>query len=510
MALARKVFVNERRAAIVMQYYWRRLVYKRAQQVVFRHAVFIQKTTRSRLARQSYLNARRGICLLQALARGSLQRSLAKDWRASFNAAVSIQSIARRKFERDNFVNLRNAAIRIQNHRRLRKACMLMTVKRRQDMALASFQAIVRAKLAGSLFAQQKGAARVIQAAFFAWKMNLTLLEVQSSVVLLKRSIRGQLERSATRFALSHVNDSRRSFERMSKTSFHFDSSKLFAWSEAESMAKECAAVVIQGSIRRLIAIVRTREVFGKALCPERESKIGSRWRIILLRQDENATIIQARFRAFQKRQEPKNYRAAAMLLQASYRCHFHTRKFFRTKTAIIKLQYIFRMRHSRTISAAHNIAATQIQASVRGYQSRTHYRSAIESVRVIQSYWRQWVDATRKSQELVSAIRIQKWTKAIKRRWMERRELALATERKIRFVERAILLEMERNARDQVGLLLLKTRRVRPTSACVRRLAKRVKSLSQDCKENHTHGKCNNSGLFTVYEQCNYTNTPN
>lgn len=108
-----------------------------------------------------------------------------------------------------------------------------------------------------------------------------------------------------------------------------------------------------------------------------------------------------------------------------------------------------------------------------------------------------------------MSAVRIQKWTKAMKRRVMERRELALATEREIHFVEKAILLEMERNARDQVGLLLLKTRRVRPTSACVRRLAKRVKSLSEDCKENQTRGKSNNAGLFAVYEQGDYTNTP-
>ncbi|KAI2511124.1 hypothetical protein MHU86_3259 [Fragilaria crotonensis] len=510
MAMARKVYVEVRSAALVIQCYWRRLGYKRSREVVLRNAVFVQKTTRCHLARQRYLKAKRGICLVQALVRGSLQRFLVKDCRASLNAAVSIQSIARRKFERDNFVNLRDAAIRIQKHQRMRKVRLLRTVKRRrQHLALASFQAIVRAKLAGSLFAQQKRAARVIQAAFFAWKMNLTLLEVQSSVVLLKRSIRGQLERSATRFALSHVNDSRRSFERMSNTSFRFDTSTLLAWSEAESMAKECAAVVIQGSIRRFIAIVRTREMVEESLSPKSETKIGSRWRVILLRQDENATIIQARFRAFQKRQELKNYSSAATLLQASYRSHRHARNFFRTKTCIIKMQYLFRMRQSKTISAAHNIAAILIQASVRGFQSRTQYRLAVESVRIIQSFWRQCVDSTRKRKELVSAVRIQKWTKAMKRRVMERRELALATEREIHFVEKAILLEMERNARDQVGLLLLKTRRVRPTSACVRRLAKRVKSLSENCKENHTRGKSNNAGLFAVYEQGDYTNTP-
>ena len=38
--------------------------------------------------------------------------------------------------------------------------------------------------------------------------MQLTLLMVQSSVVLLQRSVRGQLLRSAARFALSHINAS--------------------------------------------------------------------------------------------------------------------------------------------------------------------------------------------------------------------------------------------------------------------------------------------------------------
>jgi IQ calmodulin-binding motif len=353
--------------------------------------------------------------------------------------------------------------------------------------------------------------------------MNVTLLEVQSSVVLLKRSIRGQLERSATRFALRHVNDSRRSFERISTMRFQFDASILAAWSEAESMAKECAAVVIQGAVRRFLAIVHITEMASESHGQKRNSKVGARWRVILLRQDANATIIQSRFRAFRARKELEIFHAAATLLQATYRCHLHRLTFFRAQTAAMKLQYSFRKRLSRTIAApplrsmasttcgdaGQVVAAALIQASVRGYQCSTHYHSSVKSVRVIQSYWRRRVDATRKSKELASAIIIQKWFKAVKRRLVERKELALATARGVHFVEEAILFEMERNARDQVGLLLLRPRRVRPTSACVRRLAKRVKSLSEDCKENHTRVKSNNAGLFTVYEQDIYTNAP-
>jgi IQ calmodulin-binding motif len=436
----------------------------------------------------------------------------------STKAAISIQSVTRRKFERDKFENLRDAAVRVQKHQRMRYARNLMNSRKRQHLlALASFQAIVRAKLARCLFAQQKSAANVMQRAFFTWKMNVTLLEVQSSVVLLKRSIRGQLERSATRFALSHVNDSRRSFDRISTLSFHVDSSILAAWSEAESMAKECAAVVIQGAVRRYIAIVHIREMVDKSHGQKINSKIGARWRIILLRQDANATVIQSRFRAFRKRHQLslENFHAAATLLQATYRCHWHRREFFRAQTSAIKLQYHFRALLSRMSAppvytdAGQSVAAALIQASVRGYQCRMHYHSSVESVRVIQSYWRRHVHSTRKRKVLASAIRIQKWSKAVKRRLMERKELALATARGVHFVEEAILLEMERKARDQVGLLLLKPRRVRKTSACVRRLAKRVKSLSEDCKENRTHGESNNAGLFTVYEQDVYASAP-
>ena len=517
MAVSRKAYFVKQSAALVVQYHWRRRCFSRGHEHLIRCAILVQRTVRSYLARQSYLKVKRGVCLLQALIRGALKRATLKEWRTLFEstfdlgekstkAAISIQSVTRRKFERDKFGNLRDAAVRVQKHQRMRYARNLMNSRKRQHLlVLASFQAIVRAKLARCLFARQKSAANVIQRAFFTWKMNVTLLEVQSSVVLLKRSIRGQLERSATRFALSHVNDSRRSFDRISTLSFHVDSSILAAWSEAESMAKECAAVVIQGAVRRYIAIVHIREMVDKSHGEKINSKIGARWRIILLRQDANATIIQSRFRAFRKRRELslENFHAAATLLQATYRCHWHRREFFRAQTSAIKLQYHFRELLSRMSAAA------LIQASVRGYQCRMHYHSSVESVRVIQSYWRRHVHSIRKSKALASAIRIQKWGKAVKRRLMERKELALATARGVHFVEEAILLEMERKARDQVGLLLLKPRRVRRTSACVRRLAKRVKSLSEDCKENRTHGESNNAGLFTVYEQDVYASAP-
>ena len=84
----------------------------------------------------------------------------------------------------------------------------------------------------------------------------------------------------------------------------------------------------------------------------------------------------------------------------------------------------------------------------------------------------------------------------------MEDKERELATERGTHVVEEAILLEMEKNARSQVGLLLVQPKRVRQTSACVRRLAKRVQSLSRDGQGKHALDKSSKTLLFTVFER--------
>jgi hypothetical protein len=113
-------------------------------------------------------------------------------------------------------------------------------------------------------------AARKIQVAFFMWKMELTLWEMRSSVVLLQRSVSGQLGRSAARFALSHMNSSFRSsvlssFARIVAASNHDVISTTLAWNRAVTRARVSASILIQSSVRRMIARNYTRLLFGKS-----------------------------------------------------------------------------------------------------------------------------------------------------------------------------------------------------------------------------------------------------
>jgi hypothetical protein len=327
--------------------------------------------------------------------------------------------------------------------------------------------------------------------------MTLILLEVQSSVVLLNRSIKGQLERSATRFALSHVNQSRQCFYRMSAMKFCFDSSVLAAWAEAESMARESASVVIQSAVRRYITVVKARQMLECIPCNQSYPKIGSRWRIILFRQEEKATTIQKRFRGFLQRRNLGECHNAATQIQALYRRSCCRRDFLVALSSAIKLQSIVRMwsvtvmtTSMRTIGTTYRSAhlehaATLIQISLRGYICRMRFRASIQAVRGIQAFWRRMFHFVNFRRMLSSAEKLQRWIRSIKRRSVDYLELAKVTEREVHLVEEAILSEMERKANDQLNLLLLKPRRARRTSVCVRRLAKRVKSLSQDYKEN-------------------------
>ena len=101
-------------------------------------------------------------------------------------------------------------------------------------------------------------AARKIQVAYLTWQMELTLLNVQSSVVLLQRSVRGQLVRSATRFALDNMNACFRanaftSFGRIVAES-KGNEALCLSWTCAVDMARESACVVIQSAGRKMLA----------------------------------------------------------------------------------------------------------------------------------------------------------------------------------------------------------------------------------------------------------------
>jgi len=152
--------------------------------------------------------------------------------------------------------------------------------------------------------------------------------------------------------------------------------------------------------------------------------------------------------------------------------------------------------------AAAHESPAILLQAWVRGVQSRTRFSAAFRAVRVIQSFWRRVVGLIRFRRMRASVIKTQKWLKAVKRREMEQVALAKAIEEGTHVLEEAIVSEMERNGRDQVDLLLLKPHRVRRTSACVRRLAKRVESLPREYKEKSTPVKSSEPVLPTGYER--------
>jgi len=110
-------------------------------------------------------------------------------------------------------------------------------------------------------------AARTIQTAYIIFKFELAVWEMKSLAVLLQRGVRAQLERSAVRYALMHMNLSMHSSILNSRGCFIAGQeqglSTIIAWNRAVFSVKVSAAIIIQSFARRLIARNQTLRNFG-------------------------------------------------------------------------------------------------------------------------------------------------------------------------------------------------------------------------------------------------------
>ena len=385
--------------------------------------VAIQAAFRGRVSRIEYGRVRKAVVLLQARVRGwSCRCRLESGERTGVSLGNQV----------DEDIVASNRGVSEGSSLDALQISKSNTEKKQKELAAVHIQSIARGLLTRRLLELQKSAAQRIQLAYFTWKMELTLLNVESSVVLLKRGVRGQLVRSATRFALNHLNTSMRSsvldaFARLSSEESSSSGDLAEAWVNAESKVHASAAVVIQNAARRMLASTRTMQAkeislpngsLGPLTPNAASSRLWSSSTAATTAQQESAgqpskmsLISQSRatkLRIIRAEHTVQKRQKAAGIVQRAFRRYSMQTKFKRTLRAVIMLQRVCRRHTIRRLECCRHQAATQIQRGWRAHVERQREEKSLLSA-LIQRQWRAYRQRHHFKLQRSAAVRIQR-----------------------------------------------------------------------------------------------------
>eukprot|EP00535_Pseudo-nitzschia_heimii_P010824 CAMPEP_0197198728 /NCGR_PEP_ID=MMETSP1423-20130617/33519_1 /TAXON_ID=476441 /ORGANISM="Pseudo-nitzschia heimii, Strain UNC1101" /LENGTH=823 /DNA_ID=CAMNT_0042652563 /DNA_START=946 /DNA_END=3417 /DNA_ORIENTATION=- len=410
---------------VIRRYHRRKLI--KAELRLKKAAHLIQIHWRRSLAQFEFMRRRAAAMIIQATLRGYCGRSQFKILQAS---AVRIQCASRRYFGRKNMIE---AKIRLENATILVQSYWRESLARYKYMQYRVAAMVIQAMIRGAHVRSQwrfvrylsekktimNGSARRIQAAYMFWRIDISVWEMRSSAILLRRSIRGQLARSAVKYALQHVNSSRNSAISYSRSLLILDQGhdeSLYTLNVALFEARTSAVIVVQSFVRRFLARKLIKEIYG--LVFDKRLAVDA----TMIRIQNAAIVIQRSFLAWSQLRNHyafkiqkfirtwiawKKFRftlssiredQAATKIQKYQRCREQKWKFIVQKYATIMIQASWRKRLANVayadLKAKHKLAAMtnaaiKIQAFQRCQKQRLNYSLKKVNVIRIQTLWR-------------------------------------------------------------------------------------------------------------------------
>ncbi|KAG7350527.1 IQ calmodulin-binding motif-containing protein [Nitzschia inconspicua] len=246
------------RSAIILQSFFRGIVSRSIFLRQLASAAKLQYWWREETAHRNYIRKELAAATIQLWFRKRLAVSQAREFilrktrQAKENcSAVTIQTHWRRSRMQNFYSSCRIAAIIIQ--------AAVRGVQVRETWWFIRF--IVERK---TVFF---GSASKIQIFYAVWKSELAVWEMKSLAVLLRRGMRGQLERSVVRYALFHVNSLKHgtlpvSLFRLAEKQKQ-GALAVARWHRAVGLVSASAAVVIQSIARGFITRKEVRSNFG-------------------------------------------------------------------------------------------------------------------------------------------------------------------------------------------------------------------------------------------------------
>jgi abnormal spindle-like microcephaly-associated protein len=462
----RQTLLMRRRAAVRIQALERRRLSLSKYAVILASIVRLQEQYRGFQIRRLITELAAAAVIIQSCYRGFVSRRIFLTCRA---VVVRVQAMARRRHWLPQYLNITRGIVRLQAvYRRFSVKRWL----RLQAKAARIIQVCWRVSLEDRRFRDpiHSAAAKRIQVAYFTWKMQATLLMVESSVVLLQRSVRGQLLRSAARFALSHINVSFRSTTLVSfaRITNDLDPSVVSinrAWSKAVVLAREAACIVMQSALRRMLAILYSTELRKRSGLPalrqfvnknaasafksiksvssslsstgrrkgqrgatkhrglKLSSATGAREKPADVvseperRADRycSARVIQRAFRKHSKRSSIRVHHAAACQVQRFYRQRSAMARYTISRTGVLCLQSQFRGACVRSEVAAMTSAVGCPQQMWRMNREHVGYRTIRDATLLIQQAFRSHAKRTSMRVNSVAACQLQKF---YRQRW--------------------------------------------------------------------------------------------
>ncbi|NXL23277.1 ASPM protein, partial [Setophaga kirtlandii] len=414
--------------------------------------------------RESYLQKRAAVIVLQAAFRGMKARELYRQAKA----ARVIQSLWRMKREKQRFLQLKKSVTTLQSHvRKYQQVKRYKEIKNAASVIQTRYRAHMTAKKAAAAFQRVRLAAIVLQSAYrgmqarrqacilrsvikiqstfrayVAWKRFKTLRDATVKIQALAKMRQVRKRYCALREAALCVQ--RRYRSRRHALQFKEDYRKLKRgciriqalvrgylvrkqlqrWREAAILLQACyrmkrdrqrylsicsAATVIQ---QRYRACRKTRchrqeflQVRKAAVCLQAAYR-GYKTRKKLKLECRAAIKIQTAFRAHTARVRHKAMVQASIVIQRWYRnCKGGKRQrlnFLMTRAAVLSLQAAFRGWRVRKQIQRQHVAATKIQSTFRKFMAVRKFRLAKHAVLTIQRHYRAKVLGQRQRREYV------------------------------------------------------------------------------------------------------------
>ncbi|NXM50284.1 ASPM protein, partial [Gymnorhina tibicen] len=378
----RKQYLHIKQNVIKIQAWYKCQLARRVYQEHRAKIVTIQQSYRAyklgKAERESYLQKRAAVIVLQAAFRGMKARELYRQAKA----ACVIQSLWRMKQEKQRFLKLKKSVTTLQSHvRKYQQVKRYKEIKNAASVIQTQYRARVAAKNAAAAFQRVRLAAIVLQSAYRGMQARReacvlrSVIKIQSSFRAYAARKRFKKLRDATVKiqALAKMRQVRKRYCALREATLYVQ--RRYRSGRCALQFKEDYRKLKGGCIR-IQALIRGYLV----------RKQIQRWR-------EAAVLLQACYRMKRDRQRYLRIYSAAIVIQQRYRAckktRCHRQEFLQVRKAAVCLQAAYRGYKTRKKLKLEYRAAVKIQTAFRAHAARVKHKAMVQASIVIQRWYR-------------------------------------------------------------------------------------------------------------------------
>uniref|UniRef100_A0A9J7Y2L1 Assembly factor for spindle microtubules n=1 Tax=Cyprinus carpio carpio TaxID=630221 RepID=A0A9J7Y2L1_CYPCA len=350
-------------------------------------ALRIQAWYRMQCCKSQYLDMKRKAVCVQAWFRGHLQRCKFQTLKQRHDASVVIQSAFRAYLVRNHISKMKQNAVLIQ---RWFRACMLRKAEQKRYVmikrAVLALQAAFRGWKVRQSVAQHHHAALLIQTAFRRFMAQRQYLCLRRSTIVLQQRFRAKVLGDKLRQEYMDLKLASVTIQAIWRG--RAERRKI---SQLHRFAK-----IIQSNYRRYVAQTRFLEMKQAAIVIQRQYTAFRDGRKVYAEYTEikrAAIVLQSAYRGKRARQELQKKNKAVTLIQSVIRAYSCRQRFLALKRAAIVIQQHHRAFTLGRLERSHYVhlrqATITLQAMYRGSKVRQNLRQEHQAATIIQAQFR-------------------------------------------------------------------------------------------------------------------------